>query len=237
MFSICVIAGVQHRLKLCIRKLAGLLLVGRTSALSLLHLRRRSARPRLTSSARPRSSHLASQHGRPVPQRALAARQQQRRVRRALQQARVGDQQGHLDLQPAHAQHRAEDVAVRHAAGLARQPHADHGAHGEGQQARGQDQPPPAGAGQGRQGAGGRARKTQVAKLSTDYRNQLRSFEETCQKLLAAERAAVSNLRQSSLSFRSDDDDKPAGFDGYNEDQIYAQANVTSYNEDGAFHC
>ncbi|KAE9039927.1 hypothetical protein PR003_g5168 [Phytophthora rubi] len=84
----------------------------------------------------------------------------------------------------------------------------------------------------GAKAAGGRARKTQVAKLSTDYKNQLKSFEETCQKLLAAERAAVSNLRQSSLSFRSDDSDKPAGFDGYNEDQIYAQANVTSYNED-----
>ncbi|ETI50933.1 hypothetical protein, variant [Phytophthora nicotianae] len=84
----------------------------------------------------------------------------------------------------------------------------------------------------GAKAAGGRARRTQVAKLSTDYKNQLKSFEETCQKLLAAERAAVSNLRQSSLSFRSDDDQKPAGFDGYNEDQIYAQANVTSYNED-----
>lgn len=86
----------------------------------------------------------------------------------------------------------------------------------------------------GAKAAGGRARKTQVAKLSTDYKNQLKSFEETCQKLLASERAAVSNLRQSSLSFRSDDNDKPEGFDGYNEDQIYAQANVTSYNEDGA---
>ncbi|GMF55850.1 unnamed protein product [Phytophthora fragariaefolia] len=86
----------------------------------------------------------------------------------------------------------------------------------------------------GAKAAGGRARKTQVAKLSMDYKNQLKSFEETCQKLLAAERAAVSHLRQSSLSFRSDDDDKPAGFDGYNEDQIYAQANVTGYNEDGA---
>ncbi|TDH72710.1 uncharacterized protein CCR75_003279 [Bremia lactucae] len=84
----------------------------------------------------------------------------------------------------------------------------------------------------GAKAASGRARKTQVAKLSMDYKNQLKSFEETCQKLLAAERAAVSNLRQSSLSFRSDDEQKPAGFDGYNEDQIYAQVNVTSYNED-----
>ncbi|KAL7693572.1 putative target SNARE coiled-coil domain, glycoside hydrolase, family 35, syntaxin [Plasmopara halstedii] len=84
----------------------------------------------------------------------------------------------------------------------------------------------------GAKAAGGRARKTQVAKLSLDYKNQLKSFEETCQKLLAAERAAVSNLRKSSLSFRSDDDTKLEGFDGYNEDQIYAQANVTRYNED-----
>ncbi|CAH0473790.1 unnamed protein product [Peronospora belbahrii] len=85
---------------------------------------------------------------------------------------------------------------------------------------------------QGMKAASGRARKTQVAKLSMDYKNQLKRFEETCQKLLEAERAAVSNLRRSSLSFRSDDNDKPVGFDGYNEDQIYAQANVTSYNED-----
>ncbi|KAI9907631.1 hypothetical protein PsorP6_004796 [Peronosclerospora sorghi] len=84
----------------------------------------------------------------------------------------------------------------------------------------------------GAKATGGRARKTQVTKLSTDYKNQLKSFEETCQKLLAAERAAVLNLRQSSLSFRSEENDKPAGFDGYNEDQIYAQANVTSYSED-----
>lgn len=84
----------------------------------------------------------------------------------------------------------------------------------------------------GAKAEGGRARKTQVAKLSVDYKNQLKSFEETCQKLLLAERTAVSNLRQSSLSFRVDDGEKPEGFDGYNEDQIYAQANVTSYNED-----
>uniref|UniRef100_M4BRB4 t-SNARE coiled-coil homology domain-containing protein n=1 Tax=Hyaloperonospora arabidopsidis (strain Emoy2) TaxID=559515 RepID=M4BRB4_HYAAE len=85
---------------------------------------------------------------------------------------------------------------------------------------------------EGLKGANGRARKMQVAKVSGDYKTQLRSFEETCQRLLAAERAAVSNLRRSSLSFRSEDNDKPAGFDGYNEDQIYAQANVVSYNED-----
>ncbi|CAI5726360.1 unnamed protein product [Peronospora destructor] len=60
----------------------------------------------------------------------------------------------------------------------------------------------------GAKDAGGRARKTQVAKLSMDYKNQLKSFEETY------------------------DNDMPGGFGGYNEDQIYAQANVTHYNED-----
>ncbi|CAI5708242.1 unnamed protein product [Peronospora destructor] len=60
----------------------------------------------------------------------------------------------------------------------------------------------------GAKDAGGRVRKTQVAKLSMDYKNQLKSFEETY------------------------DNDMPGGFGGYNEDQIYAQANVTRYNED-----
>ncbi|RLN89683.1 hypothetical protein BBJ28_00004646 [Nothophytophthora sp. Chile5] len=89
----------------------------------------------------------------------------------------------------------------------------------------------------GTKGPGGRARKTQVSKLSADYKNQLKSFEETCQKLLTAERAAVDTIRRSSSSFRSDDQDKPAGFGDYNEDQLYAQANVVNYNEDGVFGC
>ncbi|CAI5722966.1 unnamed protein product [Hyaloperonospora brassicae] len=82
--------------------------------------------------------------------------------------------------------------------------------------------------------AGGRARRTQVAKLSSDYKRQLQSFEATCAQLLAAERAAVAHLRRSSLSFRSDDNERrpTEGFDGYNEDQLYAQANVVRYNED-----
>ncbi|KAF1786195.1 t-SNARE [Phytophthora cactorum] len=94
----------------------------------------------------------------------------------------------------------------------------------------------------GAKAAGGRARRTQVPSC-LGLQNQLKSFEETCQKLLAAERAAVSNLRQSSLSFRSDDDQKPAGFDGYNEDRstrrpigLEENTNAAQENTQGALH-
>jgi syntaxin 12/13 len=79
-----------------------------------------------------------------------------------------------------------------------------------------------------------RANHQQLTELADHGNKLVAKINRRLQELVEAERAAVSNLRQSSLSFRSDDDDKPAGFDGYNEDQIYAQANVTSYNEDGA---
>lgn len=79
-----------------------------------------------------------------------------------------------------------------------------------------------------------RARKAQVKKLSGDFKTQLKSFEDTCTRLLEAERFSVDLIRRSSQSFRSDD--KPAGpaFANYSEDQIYAQANVIVYDEDGA---
>lgn len=91
------------------------------------------------------------------------------------------------------------------------------------------------------QGPQARARKTQVNKLSTDFKNQLRSFEETCKRLVESEKNAVDLIRRSSTSFRNSDDmNKPANnnnngmnFTNYNEDQIYAQANIVMYDEDG----
>lgn len=83
------------------------------------------------------------------------------------------------------------------------------------------------------QGATGRTRRTQVNKLSNDYKNQLKSFEETCQKLVENEKAAVANIRRQSSSFQHDETNKKANVGGYNEDQIYSQVNVTKYDEDG----
>jgi syntaxin 12/13 len=82
------------------------------------------------------------------------------------------------------------------------------------------------------QGSLGRSRKAEVNKLSNDFKNQLKAFEATCQQLIENEKLAVAEIRKSSRSFRSDDD-KPAGLGNYNEDQIYTQAHVQSYNEDG----
>lgn len=84
-----------------------------------------------------------------------------------------------------------------------------------------------------------RTRKTQVNKLSTDFKNQCKNFEDTCKKLVEAEKAAIAHIRQSSHSFRRDessvDNESPLELGNYNEDKLYAQANVTTYDEDGAY--
>lgn len=83
-----------------------------------------------------------------------------------------------------------------------------------------------------------RTRKTQVNKLSTDFKNQCKNFEDTCKKLVEAEKAAIAHIRQSSHSFRRDeslDNNSSLELGNYSEDKLYAQANVTTYNEDGAF--
>nr|CCA18611.1 syntaxin 7like protein putative [Albugo laibachii Nc14]CCA20567.1 syntaxin 7like protein putative [Albugo laibachii Nc14] len=80
-----------------------------------------------------------------------------------------------------------------------------------------------------------RARKTQVNKLASDFKNQLKSFETTCERLITSEQQTIEHIRRSSTSYErvSEDDIKPKfGFGNYNEDQIYAQANVTTYDED-----
>lgn len=119
------------------------------------------------------------------------------------------------------------------------------------------------------QGPQARTRKTQVAKLSNDFKAQVKQFEDTCHKLMTSERQSIEHIRRSSQSFNHDDvprnkgDRKASGgrrngsggggsggggyndnygnnggggpaFDlnNYNEDQLYAQANIIRYDED-----
>ncbi|GMF25541.1 unnamed protein product [Phytophthora fragariaefolia] len=87
----------------------------------------------------------------------------------------------------------------------------------------------------GAKGAGGRVRRTQINKLSADFKNQVRVFEETCERLLESERQSVEFIRRSSQSFKGGDARQARGgaeFTNYSEDQIYAQANVVIYDED-----
>lgn len=87
----------------------------------------------------------------------------------------------------------------------------------------------------GAKGASGRTRRTQVNKLSADFKKQVRVFEETCERLLQSERQSVDFIRRSSQSFKASDNHQSNGgaeFTNYSEDQIYAQANVIIYDED-----
>lgn len=87
----------------------------------------------------------------------------------------------------------------------------------------------------GAKGASGRTRRTQVNKLSADFKKQVRVFEETCERLLQSERQSVDFIRRSSQSFKASDNHQSSGgaeFTNYSEDQIYAQANVIIYDED-----
>jgi syntaxin 12/13 len=79
-------------------------------------------------------------------------------------------------------------------------------------------------------GAHARSRKTQVGKLSSDFKNQLKTFEQTCQKLMESEKNSVDLIRRSSTSFKHE---QKMDFNNYNEDQLYAQANITTYDEEG----
>ncbi|CAH0475872.1 unnamed protein product [Peronospora belbahrii] len=82
----------------------------------------------------------------------------------------------------------------------------------------------------GAKGPNSRTRRTQVNKLSADFKNQARVFEETCERLMESERQSVEFIRRSSQSFKGGDGG--GGFTNYSEDQIYAQANVVIYDED-----
>lgn len=103
----------------------------------------------------------------------------------------------------------------------------------------------------GTQGTQGRPRKTQVKKLSSDYKTQVELFETTCQKLIVSEQQSVDYIRRSSQSFQQERKQRrgsrernrghssaSTGSNGfqlgdYNEDQLYAQVNITRYDEDG----
>lgn len=85
----------------------------------------------------------------------------------------------------------------------------------------------------GAKGPNSRTRRTQVSKLSADFKNQTRVFEETCERLLDSERQSVEFIRRSSQSFKGGNGRAGAEFTNYSEDQIYAQANVVIYDEDG----
>uniref|UniRef100_K3WGQ8 t-SNARE coiled-coil homology domain-containing protein n=1 Tax=Globisporangium ultimum (strain ATCC 200006 / CBS 805.95 / DAOM BR144) TaxID=431595 RepID=K3WGQ8_GLOUD len=82
------------------------------------------------------------------------------------------------------------------------------------------------------QGPQARTRKTQVGKLSNDFKTQMRAFEETCQRLVEMEKNSVEFIRRSSHSFNHNDQNSKVEFANYNEDQIYAQANIVAYDED-----
>lgn len=84
---------------------------------------------------------------------------------------------------------------------------------------------------------GARMRKTQVTKLSSDFKNQLRVFEDTCKKLVESEKQSVDLIRRSSHSFNHNDQKAKTEFANYSEDQIYAQANIIAYDEDGTCVC
>ncbi|TYZ68812.1 hypothetical protein PybrP1_011659 [[Pythium] brassicae (nom. inval.)] len=84
-----------------------------------------------------------------------------------------------------------------------------------------------------------RTRKTQVNKLSGDFKREVQAFEDACRRLVDAEKAAIAHIRKSSHSYRRerdslDDNGAGAGLElgGYNEDQLYAQANVTTREQD-----
>ncbi|EQC36788.1 hypothetical protein SDRG_05621 [Saprolegnia diclina VS20] len=78
-----------------------------------------------------------------------------------------------------------------------------------------------------------KARATAVKKLSSDFKSQLELFQKSCETVVAAETQAVDNIRRSSSSFvQPKGETNGNNFFNYNEDQIYAQAQVTTYDED-----
>ncbi|OQR98976.1 syntaxin 7-like protein [Achlya hypogyna] len=83
-------------------------------------------------------------------------------------------------------------------------------------------------------GAKAKARATAVRKLSSDFKSQLELFQKSCENVVASETQAVDQIRRSSSSFVAPKGDTSNGnqFFNYNEDQIYAQAQVTTYDED-----
>ncbi|KAF0719157.1 Aste57867_1247 [Aphanomyces stellatus] len=84
---------------------------------------------------------------------------------------------------------------------------------------------------QGQSGAVVKMRTTTVKKLSGDFKTQLDLFQKSCQSVVATETSAVNHIRRSSESFVHAKQTGMA-FTNYNEDQLYAQAQITTYDED-----
>lgn len=89
---------------------------------------------------------------------------------------------------------------------------------------------------EGVSGPSARARKTQMGKLSSDFKTQLSNFETTCQEYMESERNAINQIRRTSMGSFSKKD-SPEGrqkleLNNYSEDQLYAQANIQNYDED-----
>ncbi|OQS02842.1 hypothetical protein THRCLA_12217 [Thraustotheca clavata] len=72
------------------------------------------------------------------------------------------------------------------------------------------------------------ANKSAVRKLTKGFQVQVEAFEKACSAMVEAEKSVVQVIRKTSIK---QDPLQHAGFD-YNEDQLYAQAQVSVYNED-----
>ncbi|EQC37548.1 hypothetical protein SDRG_05147 [Saprolegnia diclina VS20] len=72
------------------------------------------------------------------------------------------------------------------------------------------------------------ANKSAVRKLSKGFQAQVTAFEQACSSMVASEKSAVELIRRTSTKL------DPSAQDGLacNEDQLYAQAQVSVYNED-----
>ncbi|KAG9416334.1 Syntaxin-7 [Aphanomyces cochlioides] len=84
----------------------------------------------------------------------------------------------------------------------------------------------------GQAGAVAKARTTTVKKLSADFKTQLDLFQKSCENVVSSETQAVNNIRRTSSSFVSSQKANNPVLSNYNEDQLYAQAQVTTYDED-----
>lgn len=89
-------------------------------------------------------------------------------------------------------------------------------------------------AGQGVSGAASRSRSTQYRKLANDFRAQLDEFDHICRRVVNSERNAVDHIRRSSVP-KQKTDNSMFNYNNYSEDQLYAQADVTVYDEDGMY--
>jgi syntaxin 7/syntaxin 12/13 len=82
------------------------------------------------------------------------------------------------------------------------------------------------------------ARSKMINKLSADFKSQLAQFQKSCENVVEVETTAVQEIRRSSSSSHAPNRNNPKhkvngfGFHNYNEDQLYAQAQVTTYDED-----